>query len=232
MNLGHRSKKIFFLFVILIAVGGACAAHAAPVPASGAYISWSTNTYTPPFFDGKKLPTAGSPVTAWVMVFSNGKAIDLSQDTIYWYADSNVLQSGVGDQKISFNAQNTTENITNLQVSVQDPTGNLWNANIQVPVVNPKAAIETNYPGGVVTVSPAIATALPYFFNTSDVSSLVYVWTVNGSSAESSENPQEADITISDSTPSGTNLNIQVSITNSSDGTSANASTNLIYQKL
>lgn len=234
MNWNHLLKKILLGSLVLATIiGVGCnTVNAAQVPANGAYITWSTNTYVPPFFEGKRLPTSGSPVTAWVVVFDNGKAIDLSQATIYWYADSNLLQSGTGNQRVSFNAQDETENLTSLQVKVQDATGNLWNANIQVPVISPKATIAANYPGGIFNTSPAVVTAVPYFFNTTDLSSLVYAWSVNGTTAQSGENPQEADINVGGDAPSGTNLSIQVTVTNPSDNTSANASTNLIYQKL
>jgi hypothetical protein len=165
-------------------------------------------------------------------MFDNGKPIDLSGATIYWYTDSQLLQSGQGVQRITFSAPNTTEQIINLQARVEDTSGNNSVANIQVPIVSPVTAIEANYPGLVISGSSANVLALPYFFNVSDPSTLNYSWQVNNVSAKSAENPQQATINIGNGFLPGSAVRINLTVSNSSDNTSADSFLKLTYQKL
>ncbi len=206
-------------------------ARAALPSLTGTIIDWSTDTYVPPGFHGKQLPTGGSNVTAWVMLLNDGVPVDISDYTIYWYADGELLQSGQGLQRISFAAPQATEQVTDLQARVEDANGNPFVADIQVPVVAPKVAIEADYPGGIIASSSADIKALPYFFNVSGPSALTYAWSANGVPTQSAENPEEATLAISESTTPGTTISINLVVVNPSDSTTATANTVLTYQK-
>lgn len=231
-------KKIFLgaFFILaaiaLSAVSAPVRAQTAPAALSGIVVNWSTNTYVPPGFHGKRLPTSGSDVKAWLTVFSAGKPVSVSNYFVYWYADDQLLQSGNGLASISFKAPKTTSQIVNLQARAQSPGGNLLVGSIQVPVINPVVAIQSGYPGGVFTSPTAEVAALPYFFNVSGPLSLVFRWSANGVSAASGENPAAASINLGGSAQSGTKVRVQVNVANPNDGTSANAYSNFTYQKL
>ena len=225
-------KKFLVSFIIVLAGLSITSVRAAQTPTNGVAISWSTNTYTPASFPGKKLPTSHSPITAWVTVFQNGKAVDASNYHFSWYVGSTLIQSGQNLQKITFNAPKGTELILNLQARVQDENGALSVANIQVPVINPRVAIEANYPGKIVSGNSATVTALPYFFNISTPDSLTYSWQVNGVSSQSAENPTQANINFGNNFSSGSKIGIRLNVANSSDNTAASANLSLTYQKI
>ena len=204
--------------------------EAAPQPINGVFIDWSTNTYAPAGFYGKLLPTSGSEVSAWVVIFVNGKPVSPSAYSIRWYIDDQLFQSGKGLNTITFKAPKATSIIKNLQARVQSPSGNLSVANIQVPIINPMVAIKSNYPGGVFTESQAKVSAIPYFFNISDPSSLSFQWSANGVTAENSENPDTAIIGLGENPQPGTTIRVQLTVTNSGDSTVATAYSNLVYK--
>ncbi len=203
----------------------------AQVAANGVIINWSTDTYVPPGFTGKRLPTAGSNITAWVFVLQNGRQLDLSGTLVQWYADSQVLQSGTGLQKISFPVQKAVNQIVNLQARVQDANGQTLVGSIQVPVVPPKVVISSGYPGGVATTPTINASALPYFFNVTSPAGLTFSWAANGVQAQNAENPDSLAIDVSGAS-SGTRIRVDLTVANSTDSSAAKTSVNFIYQKI
>jgi len=207
-------------------------AQTARMPLNGAVIDWSTNTYAPSGFQGKRLPTSGSDVTAWVAVFAGGKPMNASGYTIRWYADNQLLQSGKGLATISFKAPRATAKIVNLQARIQASSGELLVANIQVPTVSPVVALQANYPGGIVTTQSVDVKALLYFFNVSDPSSLKFNWSANGVSGENAENPEVANINLGPNVQPGTAIRIRVTVNNPGDSTTATAVANLTYQRI
>lgn len=226
-----RTKFFFAVAVALTVFCAAASARAASAPLfTGVIIDWSTNTYVPPFFAGKRLPTANSPVNAWVAVFKDGGAVDASQYDIRWYAGDQLIQSGIGATSVSFKAPASANNVVDLQARVQSPSGSLTVANIQLPVVSSVLAITGNYPNNVIASSVATFGALPYFFNVSDASSLSYTWSANGITAQNAENPESATINIGNNVSPGTTIAVSLTATNAADGGSATANGNFIYQ--
>jgi len=214
-----RAIKPLLIIVAVLASAFALNARAqtAPTSLSGVVISWATDTYVPTGFQGKRLPTSGSDIAAWVIIFVAGKPVSAANYTVQWYANEELLQSGRGLAAISFKAPWTADQIVRLQARVQSPDGDLSVARIQVPVV---------------TGPSANVAALPYFFNVSDASSLTFQWSANGVTAQNSESPDSAVITLGDNAPSGTSIRVQVTATNSGGSTAATAYVNLTYQKI
>lgn len=194
-------------------------------------ISWSSDTYVPPGFVGKRLPTSGSNVNAWIALISGGKPASMANENIQWYAGSQLLQSGKGLVKISFKAPAGENNIIVLQAQVHGLSGVTKIASIQVPVISPKVAIQTDVIGATITSPSLVAKALPYFFNVSDPSMLSFRWSANGVTAQSAEDPSEADISLG-GTPTGSPISLSLTVTNPSDKTSGTGTTKLIYQKI
>ncbi len=231
-----RNVILHVFFVVIFLAGmfilSASVEAAAPPPLTGVIIDWSAKTYVPAGFVGKVLPTAESPISAWILVFVNGKVADASQYNVRWYANDQLLRSGTGIVTASFKAPTAANQVVNLQARVQNPAGELTVANIQIPIVSPKVAIVGNYPGGTIIGSPANLTAIPYFFNVSGVDALTYQWTVNGTAAQSAENPQVATLNIGNDTPSGTTIAISLNVANPNDSTTATARASYVYQKI
>ncbi len=230
-NLPGAAKYLFVVVAVLFWAGYAQSEAASPVPFDGIIINWSANTYAPPLYHGKRLPTSETNITAWATVFAGGKSVDASNYSIQWYTDSDILRSGAGLTSISFSAPKTTSQIINLQARTQTPKGALLVSNIQIPIVNPVVTIEADYPGGVFSGSTANAKALPYFFNVSDLSALVFKWSANGVAAQNAENPDSVAINLDNRAASGMAVRIDVSASNPNDSTAATAFADLTYQR-
>ena len=212
-----------FLFVV-------SPAHAA---SPQALITWKiTGGYIPPAYKGKSLPTHGSTITASLEIISNGKPVDLSGQTIYWYLNDTdtLLGGGVGVQTMNFPPLGSPPNMTTLEVELPYYPGGMLIQTVNIPMVEPLAVVEAPYPGGEFSANPVTVTAIPYFFNVTSPSNLSYSWSVNGQMGSNTENPQTAQITLPQGTSAGTSFEVALTMQNANDSTQATASTNLIYQ--
>lgn len=193
-------------------------------------ITWrALNSYAPPAYPGKTLPNQTSPIAASFEVIANGRPLDLSGQTIYWYLDDNLLGGGVGVQNFTFRPDGEAPDTVTLRIEVPDYPGGLLIHEISIPIVQPSAVIEASYPQGNFSASPIVAQALPYFFTTTSTDPLNFSWTVNGQAVSSAENPQSLQVSLPQSTPAGFALAINLTVQNSSDSTSATANANLTY---
>lgn len=195
-------------------------------------ITWkTTGSYIPSFYQGKALPTYGANITASLeLVSPQGKRLDLSQQTIYWYENDNLVGGGIGVQSVTFPPLGDAPNTINLRVTIPNYNGAYLVHAINIPMVLPEAVIYAPYPNGQSSQNSIGVTALPYFFNISSPSNLSYAWSVNGQNGANTENPEAAQITLPQGTPSGTGVDISLNIENPNDSTIATASANLTYQ--
>jgi hypothetical protein len=196
-------------------------------------ITWSTtNSYVPVGYTGKILPNIESSITASVeLIAANGKPIDLSGQTIYWYENDNLLGGGIGAQQITFPPFGDPPNIIALRISIPDYPGGILMREINIPIVVPRAVIEAPYPQSTFSQGKISMQALPYFFAASSTAPLNFTWSVNDDAVASAENPQSLQISLPDSTPSGYGVFVSLTIQNSVDSLSATQSQTLTYQK-
>ncbi len=195
-------------------------------------ITWKAyGSYVPPTYADKALPNQESRLTASLMLLSNGKPVDLSYQTIYWYLNNTLISSGIGDQSIIFSPFGKAPAFLNLEAELPSYNGATLTHSIQIPLVNPKAVIEAPHPSGQSSENPVVLQGTPYFFYVSDPGELSYTWSVNGQNPSAAENPQTLQISLDPSTPSGSSLNIGLTIANPNDRTSAQDSTTVIYIK-
>jgi hypothetical protein len=235
-------KKMAFAGFIAVALvsGGAFlfitpTANAAQTSASASptfLITWkTTGSYIPSFYIGKALPTYGSKITASLVLISpQGKILDLSGQTIYWYVNDNLVGGGVGVQQATFPPIGDAPNTANLRVTIPNYNGAYLVHAVNIPMVLPEVVVYAPYPNGQFTQNPVAVEAVPYFFNVTDPSSLSYSWSVNGQSGANAENPEVAEITLPQGTQSGTSVAASLSVENSNDSTVATASANLTYE--
>lgn len=195
-------------------------------------VTWqAAGSYVPPGYPDKALPNQISQISASVELISNGHLADLSGQTIYWYENDILIGGGQGTQHIVFPPIGTAPNSITLKVELPSYNGAFLIHETQIPLVQPKAVIEAQHPEGQFSNNPLLLQATPYFFNTSDPSSLAYAWSVNGASPSTAENPTILQANISPSTPSGSAFTISLTITNPADKMTANDSTELTYTK-
>lgn len=195
-------------------------------------ITWkTTGSYIPSFYIGKALPTYGSQITASLeLVSPQGKILNLSGQTIYWYVNDVLVGGGAGVQSVTFPPVGDAPNTMNLRVTLPNYNGSYLIHAVNIPMVMPEAVIYAPYPNGQFTQNPVGLQALPYFFNIADPSGLSYSWSVNGQSGQNAENPEVADITIPQGTQSGTSIAASLSVENPNDSTAATANVNLTYE--
>jgi hypothetical protein len=194
-------------------------------------VTWkTTGSYIPSFYQGKALPTYGSHITASLELISNGKVLNLSGQTIYWYLDDNLIGGGVGVQQVTFSPLGEAPNSFTLRITLPNYNGSYLVHAVRVPMTLPKAVIYAPYPRGQFTQNPVAVKALPYFFNATTASALSFIWSVNGQTGSNSEDPEDAQITLPQGTQSGTNIVVSLSVGNHNDSTIATASNDLIYE--
>ena len=198
-------------------------------------MTWRTNSYTPPWFMGKALPTANSQITASLELIDAGKIINLSGQKVYWYVDDELIGAGIGLQKITFNAPSVTDNILDVRAEIPGYNPNSSNPilkTIEIPIINPEAVIESPYPGNQLFTSSPTFKAWPFFFNTQDVTKFGFTWTANGATSQNTENPDTLVVNIDPASPSGFSLGIGLTIqTSGGIYNSASKNKNLVLIK-
>jgi hypothetical protein len=195
-------------------------------------ITWRAyGSYIPPKYQDKALPNQESELTASLELLVNGKPVDLSRQTIYWYLNNTPIGNTLGEQYIVFSPFGTPPAFLTLKVELPNYNGNLLTHEIQIPLVSPKAVIESPHPTGQSSENPITLQGTPYFFYTSDPGTLSYVWSVNGQTSAASGNPQILQINLDPATPSGSSLDVSLSVNNPNDSMSSNDSTNIVYLK-
>ncbi len=205
-------------FIVLILLAGGIFFlnflwSAAQTSGSQFLITWRAESYAPPDFNGKILPAANSLITAALELIQNGKIIDLSGQTIYWYANNEVMSGSVGVQRISFLAPKTAGGAVTLRVSVPDYGGGLFQT-IDIPVARPEAVIASPFPDGRVSSRSITLAAYPYFFNIQDPRALAFSWNVNGEVPENSGDPQTLHISLGPTVSDGTTISVRLGIQN------------------
>jgi len=195
-------------------------------------ITWqASGSYVPPGYIGKALPNQGSKISASVALVSNGQLVNLGKRTVYWYLNDTLIGGGIGVQNISFTPFGGAPNFMTLKVEIPNYNGNLLLHAIQIPLVEPKAAIEAQHVNGKFSSNPLALTGTPYYFNTADPSSLTYQWSVNGQSPATAENPQTLQVNLDQGTPSGSSFAVALTIANPADTMTAADTANLTYVK-
>ncbi|MDP2598534.1 MAG: hypothetical protein Q8P49_01750 [Candidatus Liptonbacteria bacterium] len=177
------------------------------------FITWSAATYAPLGFTGKTLPTANSPITASFEVINQGKLVDLSGKTIYWYANDTLIENASGKQTATFLAPTIAPNTVTLRIELPNYNGFTF-MEVKIPVTTPRAVIEAPYRQGIFSGSSASVRGTPYFFSVKKPSSLAFSWSVNGESAPSAENPEVLTIGLNPDAQSGSPINIGLTIKN------------------
>ena len=94
---------MFFSMFLLLIFFSPALTHAQTASSPQFLVTWKTSgSYIPSFYLGKALPTYGSQITASLELVSQGKILDLSNQTIYWYLEDNLVGGGVGVQQVTF----------------------------------------------------------------------------------------------------------------------------------
>lgn len=180
-------------------------------------LTWKADTYVPPGFPGKAMPTTNSLVRVSVEILENGKFADLSRQTIRWYlnATENFFDSGEGKQSVIVGSSPFPKDPTVVRVNIPNYGSREINKSITIPNVQPEAVIRFPNPTRDFFSSHIQLKAAPYFFHTKDPANLNFNWKVNNKPKE--ELTASADvfnIDVLPDTPSGYNVKIDLNILN------------------
>jgi hypothetical protein len=224
--------KIFSLVIVsvILTMAFSLKTNAQAVPQM--IVTWQAyGSYIPPGYADKALPNQESELMASLTLLSNGKPVDLSNQTIYWYLDDTLIGNSIGEQHIIFSPFGTAPAFLTLKAELPNYNGTLLIHQIQIPLISPKAVIEAPHPASQFSENPITLQGTPYFFYVSDPSALSYTWSVNDQASAAAENPQTLQINLDPATPSGSSFNVSLTIINSQDSVSGNDSTNVVYVK-
>jgi len=178
-------------------------------------VSWQAINYVPPSYQGKILPTKSSLIEVGFDLIDNAKIADLSKYKISWTLDDELFKSGLGLKTIRFNSKNTGHR---LGITVSGYKGANLDKILTFSRQEPQVIIDAKIPSTQIGLGQHQLEALPYFFNVSDLKELVFDWSTNDQPAKTAENPQIFDLILeSKGAPVETNLNISVSVINSSN---------------
>ena len=231
---GMQGKYILLIIALVATIVAASVfVGAARAQTSGPQflLTWhASNSYVPPGYAGRILADQESQITASLEVIANGKPLNLSGETIYWYQNQNLMGGGIGAQSFTFPPYGEAPNTVDLEIQLPDYPGGLLIHDIEIPVVKAQAVIAAPYPSGNFSGIPATVTAEPYFFATTSTSPLSFSWSVNGQTVTSAENPQSLQISLPQSTPAGFAVAVNLTIQDSNDGATAVGTANITYQ--
>ena len=229
---GSGNDKFFAFMPVSFVAGQALPAHAQQT-APELFITWTASrSSAPPDFQGKIFPGAKSSISASVMLIDNGKAVDLSNETVYWYANNGFIDGGAGVTRVAFGATSVARNTINLRAQLPSYGGNFVVKTVEIPVVAPEAVIDAPFPGGAFSQSPAKVKAYPFFFTVPDLSFLKFLWNVNGAEPTNQEVPEELLVNVPAGTASGSSFSVNLSVeTPAVFGQTAKKQTGIIFKK-
>lgn len=175
-------------------------------------LTWETETYTPAWYTGKALPTTNSLVKVFLTVIEDGKTKSLSEETIYWYLDDELIENNKGVRLISFSPLETGEH--KIRVQLPNYTGGQIAKTINIPVVEAKVVPQAPWVDGNFSILNPTLKANTFFFNTTKSTDLVLNWIVNGQTPENNDNPDTLTINLDPKTVIGTKLNVSLDAMN------------------
>lgn len=174
---------------------------------------WEAQTYTPPFYKGKRLHSTGADikVVALPTLRETNGALVSPQNLVYeWKLGSKVLadQSGFGKQSITLGKESTFRSNTLLHVVVSTLDGlSSAKGTIRITPTSPLVLLYEESPVLGTMFSKALTSsqdlsltqdeiaihAIPYFFSTRSAASaqLEYTWYLNGKKLSEPQVPNE-----------------------------------------
>lgn len=203
-------KNILLTLLILTAASTA-ALSAKGASAPEMWITWRAATYIPSDYSGRPLPVRNSKIVAAVDLFENGRFVDLSEQTIYWYMNDRLLGGGPGEARMPVTIPEAVSRTgVTLRVSMPDYKDGIART-INVIVADPQAVIRT--PSRVSGTSFEVR-AVPFYFNISDPSELSFDWNISGQKPSNVSDPSLIKVSLGNSVPSGTIIPISLSLSN------------------
>ena len=173
------------------------------------FLTWKAETYVPPHYPGKALPIPNSKITVAVDLVDQGRVVDLSSETTYWYLNDAFLTGGAGITRVAITAPDTLgKNTIRLRVALPNYQGGVMKS-VTIPVTLPEIVIEHALPRKEVRGETLEVRGWPYFFNVRDLSELLLSWSVAGKEPEPYPDPSALRVSVRGSLPSGARIPVR-----------------------
>jgi len=175
-------------------------------------VSWRADSYVPPGYEGKALPSAGTRVTMSVELVDNGRLVDLSNQEIRWLINSRDLQAGLGRQTISL-VVDSIRSSQKVYITIADYKGANISHLVTIPRVPPEVVITSLAPGQIISPGLHMITGRPFFFNVEKIGDLEFFWSANGETLVGSDNLSQIELDTTQ-VPGGSRINLALLIRN------------------
>lgn len=210
----NQFKKIISLHLLLplLLIGAglylACSLPAVNAASNDFILAWSSDSYTPPNYEGKALPTIGSTVKIVVMPVKK-LAQNTDSLTYLWVLDGEQAYASQGVGKSSFQFQITKWNGESHEIEARvldNKEAMLWRGFLTIQISKPEVLIGSPASNYSLTTSLAAKTgqevnlvATPLFFRAIKPSDLLFDWQLDGQTltpALKEQNPEKLVIKI------------------------------------
>lgn len=166
----------------------------ARIAPSDMQILWTSDSYVPPFYKGKKVAGPNAKISAYAVVqFSSGTRAIPEKDIVYtWYRGNTLLSTISGRGKSRATLTGPVFGSETFRVVAESVDHSHYaEANLVITAQEPQLKLYENHPlfgtlyhrafvGAVNTVEKELkVTAVPYFAHTASSNALSYEWSVN-----------------------------------------------------
>ncbi len=184
----ERSRRVTLLLVVIVGLSMGHSAYAQ----NAHFLTWQANTYTPPGFLGRPLPTKGSSLVLSFQTLVPTESF--SNIPFTWYFNNRKIAEGIGKTKVA-TIINERPGIYEAKVFLRHPDNTPETIITSVKVVAPEVLL-TEEVGiiqrGVLYAYPRDLhfRALPFFFNATSLFDLSFIWSV-GDTTSQDQNPEK-----------------------------------------
>ena len=150
-------------------------------------LTWRAESLTPPWYQGRILPTRGSKVKIYLQGFENGKTVDLSSYLIRWRVNDIPRPEAFGKTTFELTVDQYAADQYTLFVDVSEADASVGQITTARPIERPQIVINLPYPNKTMPLKDAGAEALFYFFTATNPGALTLSWNINGAAVPESE---------------------------------------------
>lgn len=209
-------REIFFFGIA--ALLGMLALQAKPTMSQTAptfWVTWATDAYTAPLYEGKSLPTNGSAVNVAFELIENGKVVSLSSQEIKWFLGSTLVKKAHGVKEYTFRSE-AVSGANQLRIELPGFRGGATLAkSLAIPAVSPEVVLDAPYIKNAITGSELTLEALPYYFNAQRLRDILFNWKINNEAPSGTvQAPNKLTITIPDGALPGSKIFTEVQAIN------------------
>ncbi len=184
--------------------------------------SWHAQTYVPSWYQGKPMVVENSSVVVGFEILNDqGKVINISNNMVRWYVDSDLVRSGNGMQQLTVSNTKVVDSDIDVRMSVEyndlvEGRTYFTDHYITIPVQRPKVVLAKPIFGGVLfTNASLLLRVFPFFFSVPN-ETLSVDWSIGNQHPEVSENPFSLLVSLGNDVTGGS-VTARVSVRNNQD---------------